>query len=345
MVRYGTSEPISSSDVELVRVEGEDTVGAGMSSPGSTTITLSRSDAPRPEVVRTRTKADGRFRFGDLKAATYRLSATHQGGLYCPAEYGQRDSKGPGLDIVVAAGENIRNANIEMIPPGTISGRVVDENGNPAGRVRVMAIDASWKYGKLSLGIVQALYTDDHGDYRLFWLPPGRYLIAARPEDPRRQNLSVIHFLPATVQPTREYLTKAFVTHRRLPSGETIEEVVEAVYHGGDADPRNARAVDLAAGVDVSGIDISLNGSRSPARRIRGFVTDTAGHPLNKASVSAIPLIDKPTMVMPETQTAADGSFDLMGVGSGQYILRGMDREPGFNGAIGLVPILSLIHI
>jgi len=243
------------------------------------------------------------------------------------------------LDIVVAAGENIRNANIEMIPPGTISGRVVDENGNPAGRVRVMAIDASWKYGKLSLGIVQALYTDDHGDYRLFWLPPGRYLIAARPEDPRRQNLSVIHFLPATVQPTREYLTKAFVTHRRLPSGETIEEVVEAVYHGGDADPRNARAVDLAAGVDVSGIDISLNGSRSLARRIRGFVTDTAGHPLNKASVSAIPLIDKPTMVMPETQTAADGSFDLMGVGSGQYILRGMDREPGFNGAIGLVPI------
>ena len=340
MVRYGTSEPISSVDVELVRVEGEDAIGTGMYSQGSLTITISRSDnTGRPQALRTRTKADGRFRFGDLKPGTYRLSASHQGGLYCPAEYGQKEWKGPGLDVVVPAGENVRNANIEMIPPGTISGRVVDENGNPAGRVRVMAIDASWKYGKLSLGIVQALYTDDHGDYRLFWLPPGRYFIAARPEDPRRQNLTVIHFLPATVQPTREYLTKGFVTHRRLPTGETIEEVVEAVYHGGDTDPRNARAVDLASGVDVSGIDISLNGSRSPARRIRGVVLDATGRPVNKASVSAIPLIDKPTIVMPETQTAADGSFELTGVGSGAYVLRGVDRTPGVSGASGLVPI------
>jgi hypothetical protein len=149
VVRYGTSDPISSADVELVRVEGEDTIGTGMSSQGSLTITMSKSDGPRPQVLRTRTKADGRFRFGDLNPGTYRLSASHQGGLYCPAEYRQNDWKGPGLDIVVAAGESVRNANIEMIPPGTISGRVVDENGNPAGRVRVMAINASWKYGKL----------------------------------------------------------------------------------------------------------------------------------------------------------------------------------------------------
>jgi hypothetical protein len=147
VVRYGTSEPISSVDVELVGVEGEDTIGSGMYSQGSLTITISRrSNDSRPQALRTRTKADGRFRFGDLKPGTYRLNASHQGGLYCPAEYGQKDWKGPGLDVVVSAGEIVRNANIEMIPPGTISGRVLDENGNPAGRVRVMAIDASWSW-------------------------------------------------------------------------------------------------------------------------------------------------------------------------------------------------------
>ena len=34
------------------------------------------------------------------------------------------------------------------------------------------------------LRIMQVAYTDERGDYRLFWLPPGRYNVAAEVNDP-----------------------------------------------------------------------------------------------------------------------------------------------------------------
>src|SRR5262245_51224529 len=106
VVRYGTSEPISSADVDLTRLDGERNTAtvSGMYSQGVIAIGGNRSLVPNS--VTTRTKADGRFRFSNLQPGGYRLSASHQGGLYCPADYGQKDWKGPGLDIVVAAGEN-----------------------------------------------------------------------------------------------------------------------------------------------------------------------------------------------------------------------------------------------
>ncbi len=37
--------------------------------------------------------------------------------------------------------------------------------------------------GNRLLNFIQAVQTNDLGEYRLFWLPPGRYYVAARPED------------------------------------------------------------------------------------------------------------------------------------------------------------------
>jgi len=37
------------------------------------------------------------------------------------------------------------------------------------------------------LRIMQVAYTDERGDYRLFWLPPGRYNVAAEVNDPQRR--------------------------------------------------------------------------------------------------------------------------------------------------------------
>src|SRR5262245_14103981 len=128
VVRAGTLEPISGVDLELTRLEEArtDVIGAGVVSQGSLRITFAAGTTARndTEYFTIRTKADGRFRFSNLNAGTYRLLASRQDGAYCPAEYGQKDSRGPGLNIVLSEGELFRSANVEMIPPGTISGRV-----------------------------------------------------------------------------------------------------------------------------------------------------------------------------------------------------------------------------
>ncbi len=327
VVRFGTTEGISGVDVELTRIEGTKAFPLAerqQAGPGGPGVIAPMAAGPA-DIFSARTNSDGRFGFTNLPPGLYRLLAARSGGAYCPAEYGEREPRGPGTTIVLAEGAAFRDARIELVPSGTISGRVVDENGDPAGRIRVMAIDARWKDGRQELGLVQALFTNDLGEYRLFWLPPGRYYVAAKPEDPHRQNLSVL-VLPPDAEPTREVFPVATVTHRLLTTGETVAETVEAVYHGGGADLQAARAIDLAPGANVSGIDIQLGDARGRARTIRGFVFDASGKPVKAAAVSAVPQAEGASIVIPSVMSDADGSFELT-IGPGPYTLRAIRTD------------------
>jgi beta-lactamase regulating signal transducer with metallopeptidase domain len=177
VVRLGSDEPISDVDVELRRVEGTPAVPLGPLvlppgnfSPGA----VVRPTYPNPtDIANLRTKADGKFVFTNLKPGLYRLQAARAGGAYFPAEFGQRNPKGKGYDFQFVEGQSMRDVKLHMAPTGSIAGRVVDAEGQPAARVRVMALEATYSLGERTLGIIQAVQTDDRGEYRLFWLPPG----------------------------------------------------------------------------------------------------------------------------------------------------------------------------
>ena len=70
-----------------------------------------------------------------------------------------------------------------MTLTGSISGRVTDAGGEPIAHAFVMALQPWYQKGQRRLAFVQAVQTNDLGEYRLFWLPPGRYFIAATFED------------------------------------------------------------------------------------------------------------------------------------------------------------------
>ena len=59
-----------------------------------------------------------------------------------------------------------------------ISGRVYGASGEPLGNVDVSALKPSYQDGRRILTAVQTMRTDDRGEYRLFWLPPGKILRA-----------------------------------------------------------------------------------------------------------------------------------------------------------------------
>jgi hypothetical protein len=65
---------------------------------------------------------------------------------------------------------------------GAISGRVYDSAGEPLVNVPVQALKYAYADGQRTLTVVKTDETDDRGEYRLFWLPPGQYYINAVPQ-------------------------------------------------------------------------------------------------------------------------------------------------------------------
>ena len=176
VVSDGTSgEPIAGATVELRRTPG---VAAA---PVSST--------------RAATDSMGRFVFMGVEPADgYTMAARAPG--YIEATLGWR----PGMSELIrdqlkfrlADGEWKQDATIQLFRRPSISGRVVDEHGNPAVGTAVRAFAVTMVSGRprlLASGAVAA--TDDRGFYRLERLQPGQYKVAA---------ISVQQTVPASVK-------------------------------------------------------------------------------------------------------------------------------------------------
>ena len=80
--------------------------------------------------------------------------------------------------VIVVAGTPVPAITLEMAQGGTISGRVRDPDGQPATGLTVTAYQIGYRDGREALNPVSSRQTDDRGDYRLYWLPPGAYYVA-----------------------------------------------------------------------------------------------------------------------------------------------------------------------
>src|SRR5262245_10364556 len=123
----------------------------------------------------------GRFAFRDLAPGQYRISVTRDG--YVASEYGQRSPTGSGVPITLSAQQQFKDARIALTPAGTISGRVLNRYGEPAGNANVQALRYTYQDGKRILTPVQTIRTNDLGEYRLFWMTPGQYIVSAQGVD------------------------------------------------------------------------------------------------------------------------------------------------------------------
>ena len=134
----------------------------------------SRSD----RTGKTMTGEDGSFVLKDLPKGRYWVSAEKTGFLR--GSYRGRSSGGYGDPVEVADGAAKTGVDISLARQGVITGRVLDEAGEPAERVMVQAIPVRKSSGR---SVVVAT-SNDLGDFRLTKLPPGSYkLLASRGMD------------------------------------------------------------------------------------------------------------------------------------------------------------------
>jgi len=139
--------------------------------------------SPDTNLQPTTTTPDGKFSFNGLNAGTYRLIATATG--FVRQEYGQRVVNGPGRPVFLMSGQSFKDAVIRLTATGAISGRIYDENGQPATGAPVQLLRVIFNAQGKSLQSAGADNADDRGEYRIHGVPPGRYfLVAGTPSGP-----------------------------------------------------------------------------------------------------------------------------------------------------------------
>ena len=125
------------------------------------------------------TDDDGRFVIGDVPDGDFVVEASRPGFL--KAAYGASRSGRPGTPIAVRGGANVTDLTITMTHGSAIAGLVRDAGGDPAPGLRVEAI----RIQHLSTGDraekLGTAIADDRGEFRVFGLPAGDYILAVTP--------------------------------------------------------------------------------------------------------------------------------------------------------------------
>jgi hypothetical protein len=283
VVRSETSEPIQGVQVTLTR---SNITPAAVPEAAGQTFVDARGRATAGTVT---TRDDGKFSFRNLNAGEYLLVATQNG--FVRTEYAQRNPYGSGRPIFLTAGQSFKDAILRITPTATVTGRVLDENGRPATGAPVQLVRVIYNPGKNYQSPVQGV-ADDHGEYRLSGVTPGRYyLVAGNPPGPLRpasatQRFSLVYY----------------------PSGSSLEQASMIELKPGGEVSFDFRVQRIRSGYRVKGRIADATGSGLPANTeiMLGYQS-----PLSRGSFSNGRNFDPAT-----------GAFELQNVPPGDYALQ-----------------------
>ena len=301
VLRADSADPIAKAQVLLTRVIPPPPPGANPAPPAT----------PPPAIPPVITDASGKFSFKELEPGTYRLAAIKNG--FVRHEYGARTAGGAGAPISLPAGQSMKDISFRMTATAAISGRVRTSSGEPGAALNVQLMKTAYNVqGQRTFQTVNSARTDDRGEYRLFWLTPGRYFVAVG-----GNSLTLISADGASI---------LFLSGGLVDGSSTN---AAAVYYPGTTDPLRATTVDVGSGGELPGIDIVL--PEQQVYRVRGKVVDAStGLPPRTVSISLIPrdpAYSGLSSNIPPNYNSTTGTFDMRNVPPGAYWLRAQASE------------------
>lgn len=251
---------------------------------------MQSSDPKRAHIQRdVETDDKGAFDFARIPAGSYHIGVPATNGFLTLAR---------AREAIVGAGQALEVA-IRLERTGAIVGRITDRNGEGLLGVEVQALRRNDFHGHVTVmpaytyGYGSRASTNDVGQFRLFNLAPGEYVVVATPV-----------YVPREQGPTRR---RGFLT----------------TYYPGAQALKDARIIVVRSGKDIARVNFSL--ASGTLARVTIDAIDSGALPLGRDASATLNLLSDVYFLSPESMRHAsrqdDGRFVFTDVPLGDYYL------------------------
>jgi protocatechuate 3,4-dioxygenase beta subunit len=295
------------------------------------------------------TDDEGRFALRDLPPGRFTLMAERGG--FVTSVYGARRPARPGTDIVVSNGQQITGVRLRLWRGAVLAGVVRDESGDPLPNTPVEAIPirevapAGLTLSNNNRTLVAGICfgctrTNDLGEFRMFGLEPGTYLVRAVTQMGRPQVAASEADVDATLAALVARAGRPGAISTPTARAQDTPPIVTAapIYFPGTPVAASATPVSLQAGEERSGLDFVVRPVRVAS--VRGTVVNPSGAPVAGAFIRLSVVtgdVEYPgTAPAPVMATAgADGAFVLSPIPPGDYTLLARGQLSSSRGETG----------
>lgn len=209
------------------------------------TVNLKSATLPDNESIYGRTDDEGSFIVENVKPGRYRFYPRRN--QYVASDGGPAGSLRRNAVLDVGPGQVIDDVVLGMQPAAVITGRVVDEDGDPVAGLMVQAVKAVYMEGAPQLLGMDAGQTNDKGEYRIYGLPPDAYYV--------RVSAARLNQIDAPGRPPADRVLRYVDTY--YPSAHDVSQAI---------------LVRPTGAAEMQGIDFRM--TRTRALRISGQVVD-----------------------------------------------------------------------
>jgi len=242
---------------------------------------------PRENRMAT-TDAQGAYEFKDVRAGRYTIMATK--GSFVSMQYGQTRPTEPGKPIQISDNQTVERVDFSLPHGGIITGRILDEYGEPLSDVTVAPQRFQYVQGQRRLVAAgRTVNTDDLGEFRIFGVPPGQY------------------YLQAT------WRSENFMGP---PSANEQRTSYAPLFFPGTLEVSQAQRLTVGVGSEIS--DVVMTMKPVKAVRVSGTVVDSMGRPMN-----GMLMISQSSGFgfMTGAPVRPDGTFTLTSLSPGEYTI------------------------
>src|ERR1700736_520735 len=233
--------------------------------------------------------------------ARYMLNASRNG--FVSQQYSPQGTPRRGATLTLERAQNMTQIRFRLTPEGVITGRILDQDGDPMPNVMVQVLRFSYVRGRKQLMPQNSGQTNDLGEYRLHDLAPGKYYVGATWHGPQFQQGNVIPVGSPQAQ-------------------AASEEGYAPTYYPNTANPDAASTIEVTPGAVIRGVDLSLLQTHTVrvSGRVLSALTNRAMRNVNVFLMRR----DNPYQMVRLGARVTDpsGNFTVRGVVPGAYFLQ-----------------------